>query len=107
MATAAHSMEYLLHGSCVAVGAGDALVALDGGGPGADRLAVVADLCAGHGARVHRFRRDELGEALSVFALTTIVQRIALDGAESLGTDPDSMGKDLPGRAELWANVAL
>jgi glucosamine--fructose-6-phosphate aminotransferase (isomerizing) len=42
-----------------------------------------------------------------VFALSVVVQRIALDGAESLGTDPDSMGKDLPGRAELWANLAL
>lgn len=107
VATAAHSMEYLLHGSCVALGADDALVALDGGGPGADRLAAIADLCAGQGARVHRFRRDALGEALSVFPLLTIVQRIALDGAESLGTDPDSMGKDRPGHAELWTNVAL
>jgi glucosamine--fructose-6-phosphate aminotransferase (isomerizing) len=107
VATASHSMEYLLHGSCVAVGAGDALVALDGGGPGGDRLAEVADICAGQGARIHRFRRDALGEALSVFALSVVVQRIALDGAESLGTDPDSMGKDLPGRAELWANLAL
>jgi glucosamine--fructose-6-phosphate aminotransferase (isomerizing) len=107
VATAGHSMEYLLHGSCVALGADDALVALDGGGPGADRLAVVADLCAGHGARVHRFRRDALGEALSVFALMTIVQRIALDGAEYLGTDPDSMGKDRPGHAEAWAGISL
>ena len=107
VATAAHSMEYLLHGSCAAIGAGDALVALDGGGPGAERLALVADLCAGHGARVHRFRRDALGEALSVFPLTTVVQRIALAGAEQLGTDPDSIGRDLPGRAELWATVSL
>jgi glucosamine--fructose-6-phosphate aminotransferase (isomerizing) len=56
---------------------------------------------------VHRFRRDALGEALSVFALTTVVQRIALAAAETLGTDPDSFGKDLPGRAELWAQVGL
>ena len=107
VAAAGYSMEYLLHGPSVAVGAGDALVVLDGGGPASARLAVVADAIAGHGAGVHRFRRDALGEALSVFALTTIVQRIALEGAERLGTNPDSFGKDLPGRAEIWAAVPL
>jgi glutamine---fructose-6-phosphate transaminase (isomerizing) len=107
VATAAHSMEYLLHGSCVALGPDDALVVLDGGGPGAERLSAIADLCAGQGARVHRVHREALGEALSVFALTTVVQRIALEGAERLGTDPDSMGKDIPGRAELWTSVPL
>jgi glucosamine--fructose-6-phosphate aminotransferase (isomerizing) len=100
-------MEYLLHGPCVALAAGDGLVVLDGGGPGGDRLAVVSKVCAGHGAAVHTFRRDALGEALSVFALTTIVQRIALEAAEQLGSDPDSFGKDLPGRAEVWASVPL
>jgi glutamine---fructose-6-phosphate transaminase (isomerizing) len=107
VASAGSSMEYLLHGPCVALAAGDGLVVLDGGGPGGDRLGVVADVCAGHGAAVHTFRRDELGEALSVFALTTIVQRIALEAAEHLGTDPDSFGKDLPGRAAVWASVPL
>ena len=56
---------------------------------------------------VHRFRRDALGEPLSVFALTTIVQRIALEAAERLGTNPDSFGKDLPGRGEIWAAIPL
>jgi glucosamine--fructose-6-phosphate aminotransferase (isomerizing) len=56
---------------------------------------------------VQRFRRDALGEPLSVFALTTIVQRIALEAAERTGSDPDSFGKDLPGRAEIWAAVPL
>jgi glucosamine--fructose-6-phosphate aminotransferase (isomerizing) len=107
VATAEHSMEYLLHGPSVAIGSEDALVVLDGGGPGKERLDVVADVCAGQGARVHRIRRDALGEALSVFALTTAVQRIALEAAECLGTDPDSFGKDLPGRAEVWAGVPL
>jgi glutamine---fructose-6-phosphate transaminase (isomerizing) len=107
VAAAGYSMEYLLHGPSVAVGGEDALVSLDGGGPASERLAVVADACAGHGARVHRFRRDGLGEALSVFALTTIVQRMALEAAEQLGSDPDSFGKDLPGRAEIWAGIAL
>ena len=107
VAAAGSSMEYLLHGPCVAVGADDALVVLDTGGPGGERLEVVAGACAGHGAGLHRFRRDALGEALSVFALTTIVQRIALEAAERLGTNPDSFGKDLPGRAELWAAIPL
>jgi glucosamine--fructose-6-phosphate aminotransferase (isomerizing) len=107
VAAAGYSMEYLLHGPSVALGGDDALVVLDGGGPAAERLALVADTCAGHGARVHRFRRDALGEALSAFALTTVVQRIALEAAERLGTDPDSFGKDLPGRAEVWAAVPL
>jgi glucosamine--fructose-6-phosphate aminotransferase (isomerizing) len=107
VAAAGYSMEYLLHGPCVAIGGDDALVVLEGGGPAAERLALVADTCAGHGAQVHRFRRDELGEPLSAFALTTVVQRIALEAAERLGTNPDSFGKDLPGRAEVWAAVPL
>ena len=107
VAAAGYSMEYLLHGPSVAVGIGDALVVLDGGGPASERLAVVADTIAGHGAAVHRFRRDALGEPLSVFPLTTIVQRIALAGAETLGTNPDTFGKDLPGRAEVWASITL
>ena len=107
VAAAGYSMEYLLHGPSVAVGTGDALVVLDGGGEASARLGVVADTIAGHGALVYRFRRDALGEPLSLFALTTIVQRIALEGAERLGTNPDSFGKDLPGRGEIWAAIPL
>jgi glucosamine--fructose-6-phosphate aminotransferase (isomerizing) len=107
VAAAGYSMEYLLHGPSVAIGAQDALVVLDGGGAASERLALVADTCAGHGAVVHRFRCDGLGEPLSVFPLTTVVQRIALEGAERLGTDPDTFGKDLPGRAEIWAAIPL
>ncbi|MDX6539832.1 MAG: hypothetical protein QOI71_1442, partial [Gaiellales bacterium] len=89
------------------VGSGDALVVLDGGGEASQRLSVVSDAIAGHGATVHRFRRDELGEPLSVFPLTTVVQRIALEAAGQLGTNPDSFGKDLPGRADIWAAIPL
>ena len=39
VAAAGYSMEYLLHGPSVAVGADDALVVLDGGGRGSARLA--------------------------------------------------------------------
>ena len=107
VAAAAHSMEYLVHGPSVALQSGDALVVLDGGGPAEERLEVLAGIGETHGADVHRFRRDALGEPLSVFALTTVVQRIALEAAEQLGTNPDSFGKDLPGRGELWAAVPL
>ena len=72
-----------------------------------ERPELSANVMAGLGALVHRFRRDALGEALSVFALTTIVQRIAREAAERLGTDPDTFGKDLPGRGEVWATVPL
>jgi glucosamine--fructose-6-phosphate aminotransferase (isomerizing) len=107
VAAAGYSMEYLLHGPSVAVGGEDALVVLDPGGIATERLELIAGVIEGHGARVHRFRREALGEALSVFALTTIVQRIALEAAERLGTDPDTFGKDLPGRGEVWATVPL
>jgi glucosamine--fructose-6-phosphate aminotransferase (isomerizing) len=107
VAAAGYSMEYLLHGPSVAVGSGDALVSLDGGGEASERLEVVAAAIEGHGATVHRFRRDALGEPLSVFPLTTVVQRIALEAAERLGTNPDSFGKDLPGRGEIWAAIPL
>jgi hypothetical protein len=33
-----------------------------------------------------------LGEPLSIFSLTVAVQRIALDFALQLGTDPDDVG---------------
>ena len=101
-------MEYLLHGPSVAVGPGDALVVARRrrARRGAPRRHHRRS-AQGHGARVHRFRRDALGEPLSVFPLTTVVQRIALEAAELLGTDPDSFGKDLPGRAEIWASVPL
>jgi glutamine---fructose-6-phosphate transaminase (isomerizing) len=107
VAAAGYSMEYLLHGPSVAIGAEDALVVLDGGGPATERLALITEVCEAHGAAIHRFRRDALGEPLSVFPLTTVVQLIALEGAELLGTNPDSFGKDLPGRGEIWARVPL
>lgn len=99
--------EQLLHGPSVALRAGDTLVCLDGGGPGADRLDDLIDVVSAQGAAVHRFTRTGLGEALSIFALTVVVQKIAVESAESLGTNPDSFGKDLPGRADAWSRVQL
>ena len=44
-----------------------------------------------------RISERELPELLSVFPLTVAVQRIALDLASTLGTNPDSFGRDRPG----------
>jgi glucosamine--fructose-6-phosphate aminotransferase (isomerizing) len=101
------SAEQLLHGPLVALGERDALVVLDGGGPAAERLADVARLAEHDGARVHRIFAPELGEPLSVFPLTVAVQRIALEAAGTLGTDPDAFGYDVPGRKETWEAVGL
>jgi glucosamine--fructose-6-phosphate aminotransferase (isomerizing) len=101
------AVEQLLHGPAVALGADDALVCLDGGGPLADRVEAVAGLAGADGVRVHRVTAPELGEALSVFPLTVAVQRIALECAEALGTDPDAFGYDVDGRKEAWEAVEL
>lgn len=99
--------EQLLHGPAVALDARDALVCLDGGGPGAARLEEVARVVEAGGARVHRIAAPELGEQLSIFPLTVAVQRIALELAETLGTDPDAFGYDVPGRRDVWERVTL
>jgi glucosamine--fructose-6-phosphate aminotransferase (isomerizing) len=39
--------------------------------------------------------------------LTVLVQRIALELAEALGTDPDAFGYDVPGRREAWTALTL
>jgi glucosamine--fructose-6-phosphate aminotransferase (isomerizing) len=101
------SAEQLLHGPLVTLGERDALVVLDGGGPAAERLEDVARLAEHDGARTHRIRARDLGEPLSVFPLTAAVQRIALEAAETLGTDPDAFGYDVPGRKETWEAVDL
>ena len=86
-----HGFEQLLHGPGWALDGRDALVALDGGGPGRTRLAAVADAIEAGGARVYRIAATELGEPLSVFPLTVAVQRIGLEFATQLGTDPDDV----------------
>jgi glucosamine--fructose-6-phosphate aminotransferase (isomerizing) len=100
-------VEQLLHGPAVALDARDALVCLDGGGPGAERLEEVAGVVEAGGARVHRIAARELGEQLSIFPLTVAVQRIALEAAEALGTDPDAFGYDVPGRKAAWEALTL
>ena len=88
------AFEQLLHGPAFALGSRDVLVSLDGGGPGAERLAELTAILEARGTRVYRFTARELGEPLSVFPLTVAVQRIALEFALRLGTDPDDVGPD-------------
>jgi glucosamine--fructose-6-phosphate aminotransferase (isomerizing) len=107
VATEGLSVEQFFHGPSVAVDERDVLVCLDGGGPGAERLHAVAGAAEACGARVHVLTETALSEPLSVFPLTVCVQRIALELAEQLGTDPDVFGYDVPGRREAWTALTL
>jgi len=107
VATEGLSVEQFFHGPAVAIDGRDTLVCLDGGGPGAERLAAVAEAAEICGTRVHRLSETTLGEPLSIFLLTVFVQRIALELAEALGTDPDAFGYDVPGRREAWTALTL
>ena len=98
--------EQFLHGPSVALRASDHLVCLDGGGDWSERVQEIGDAAERSGVPVTRIAERDLGEPLSVFALTVGVQRIAVESAETLGTDPDSFGRDVPGR-EPWDAVAL
>jgi glutamine---fructose-6-phosphate transaminase (isomerizing) len=107
VATEGLSAEQLLHGPSVALREGDTVVALNGGGPGEGRLLEVAELAEAFGAKVHTITAAYPSELLSIFPLTAAVQRIALELAEALGTNPDSFGRDLPGRQEALEAIAL
>jgi glucosamine--fructose-6-phosphate aminotransferase (isomerizing) len=106
VATEGLACESILHGPAVALGADDVLVCLDGGS-GSDRLKQLADVARAQGAAVREFARLSLGEILSIFPLTVIVQKIAAEAAETLGTNPDSYGRDLPGRDAAWSAIKL
>jgi glucosamine--fructose-6-phosphate aminotransferase (isomerizing) len=56
---------------------------------------------------VVRFGEEGLGQALSIFPLTAAVQRIALECAEAVGSDPCAFGYDVPGRREAWEPIGL
>lgn len=99
--TAAYAVEQLLHGPGFALEEGDALVCLDGGGPGSERLTELSAAIESRGANVYRFAVTELGEPLSIFPLTALVQRIALDFATQLGTDPDDVAPP------IWKSMEL
>jgi len=106
VATEGLSVEQFLHGPSVALRSTDTLVCFDGGGPWTDRLTEVATAAQRSGVRVEVVRETGLGEPLSIFPLTVMAQRIALELAEKLGTDPDTFGLDVPGR-EPWTTIQL
>jgi glucosamine--fructose-6-phosphate aminotransferase (isomerizing) len=107
IATEGLSVEQFFHGPSVAVDERDALVCLDGGGAGQERLLAVARAAEQCGTRVHVLSETALPEPLSIFPLTVLVQRIALELAEQVGTDPDAFGYDVPGRKEAWTALTL
>jgi glucosamine--fructose-6-phosphate aminotransferase (isomerizing) len=107
LATEGMSVEQFFHGPSVAIDERDTLVCLDGGGPGAERLDAVATAAGACGARVHVLSDRDLPEPLSIFPLTVYVQRIALELAEQVGSDPDVFGYDVPGRKEAWTALTL
>jgi glucosamine--fructose-6-phosphate aminotransferase (isomerizing) len=100
------SAEAVLHGPIVALGSDDTLVCLDGGAQ-SERMGALCDVAGVHGATVHRFTRTELGETLSIFPLTVIVQKIAAEAAEALGTNPDRFGRDIAERDAAWSKIKL
>jgi glutamine---fructose-6-phosphate transaminase (isomerizing) len=107
VATEGLSVEQFFHGPSVAVGEQDTLVCLDGGGPGTERALAVSRAAEACGAQAHVISETGLSEPLSIFPLTVCVQRIALELAERLGTDPDAFGYDVPGRKEAWTALTL
>jgi glucosamine--fructose-6-phosphate aminotransferase (isomerizing) len=94
------SSEQFFHGPSVALDHQDTLVVLDGGGPAADRTETIAAAVEVTGARVARFSARDLGEPLSVFPLTVVVQRIALELAEARGVSPDRFRYEEDARRE-------
>jgi glucosamine--fructose-6-phosphate aminotransferase (isomerizing) len=108
VATEGLSSEQFFHGPSVALDAQDTLVVLDGGGPAAERTEAIARAVEATGAKVVRFAERDLGEALSVFPLTVIVQRIALELAEARGVSPDRFRyEEDPGRQKAFENVGF
>jgi glucosamine--fructose-6-phosphate aminotransferase (isomerizing) len=107
VATEGLSAEQLLHGPIVALGPDDTLVCLNGGGPGEGRLLEVAQSAQSTGVTVQTITATYPSELLSVFPLTAAVQRMALELAEQLGTNPDSFGRDLPSRALALEGIEL
>jgi len=103
------SSEQFFHGPSVALDEQDTLVVLEGGGPMTARTEKIAKAVEVTGARVARFAADPgLGEQLSIFPLTVVVQRIALELAEARGVSPDRFRyEEDPRREEAFEGVGF
>jgi len=102
------SAEQFFHGPSVALDGRDTLVVLDGGGPMAERVEAIAAAVEVGGAQVVRFAERDLGEPLSIFALTAVVQCIALNLAEARGTNPDRFRYDEdPSRERAFESIGF
>ena len=77
------------------------------GATGSERVNEIAGAASRFGVDVVNVVERELPEQLSVFPLTVAVQRIALDLARELGTNPDSFGRDRPGHDAAWTVLEL
>lgn len=100
--------EQFFHGPSVALDAQDALIVLDGGGPAVARVEAISAAVEVTGARVLRISERALGEPLSVFPLTAVVQRIALELAEARGVNPDRFRyAEEPHREEAFENLGF
>ena len=102
------SAEQFFHGPSVALDGRDSLIVLDGGGPMDARVDSIASAVTVGGARVIRFTQRDLGEALSVFPLTVLVQRVAVEFAEAHGTNPDRFRYDQdPARERAFESLGF
>ena len=102
------SSEQFFHGPSVALDEQDTLVVLDGGGPAAARTESIANAVEATGATIAWFAHRELGEALSVFPLTVVVQRIAAELAEAKGVSPDRFRyEEDPRREQAFEGVGF
>jgi glucosamine--fructose-6-phosphate aminotransferase (isomerizing) len=99
--------ESVLHGPAVALAENDAFISLSTGETDDERLIELTTIVKQHGTATYEFIRGELGNQLSIFPLTVIVQKIAVEAAETLGVDPDSFGYQLPGHKEAWEAITL
>jgi glucosamine--fructose-6-phosphate aminotransferase (isomerizing) len=83
-----------------------------GAGRGGEAIAAGVEAIAAAvevgGAQVVRFAERDLGEPLSIFALTAVVQCIALDLAEARGTNPDGFRyNEDPGRERAFESIGF
>lgn len=98
-----YEAEYLLHGTAVPLGPGDALIAIQ---PSDDRfglLELLAAAAAGEGLEVRTVNEaDGLHPLLAQIPLTVRLQKLASELADARGTDPDRVIRGRWAEDRLW-----